>query len=170
MNTMMNYENNNGTNGNFDIQQLMNITGQTAMNVNNMSRQLGIVANAVDTIRDDVGTLTNRIDDLELNEEITTAQCEMIRELSEKRIVEILGNDSLERQKYFRIFIGRLYSDAKKNMCLGSKIDRTKKRDYQRVVDYIEAWIPSCGCATLRAKADANAKARLEAKKLGYTD
>lgn len=43
---MMNYENNNGTNGNFDIQQLMNITGQTAMNVNNMSRQLGIVANA----------------------------------------------------------------------------------------------------------------------------
>ena len=44
----------------------------------------------------------------------------------------------------------------------------TKKRDYQRVIDYIEAWIPSCGCAALRSKADANAKARAEAKALGY--
>lgn len=169
MNEMMNYgNNNNATNGNFDMQQLVNITGQTAMNVNNMSKQMGIIASTVDTIRTDVGTLTIRMDNLELNEEITTEQSERIRELAEKRIVEILGNDPLERQKYFKIFIGKLYSDAKKNAGLGSKIDRTKKREYQRVIDYIEAWIPSCGCASLRAKADANAKARLEAKKLGY--
>ena len=44
MNEMMNFENNNG---NFDMQQLMNITGQTAMNVNNMSKQLGVVASVV---------------------------------------------------------------------------------------------------------------------------
>ena len=49
-----------------------------------------------------------------------------------------------------------------------SKIARTRKGDYQRCIDYIEAWIPSCGCAELRSKADAYAKARLEAKKLGY--
>lgn len=167
MNEMMNYENKN-TNGNFDMQQLVNVAGQTAMNVNNMSKQLGIIVSTVDTIKTDVGALTIRMDNLELNEEITTEQSERIRELAEKRIVEILGNDPLERQKYFKIFIGKLYSDAKKNAGLGSKIDRTKKREYQRVIDYIEAWIPSCGCAALRTKADANAKARLEAKKLGY--
>lgn len=29
-------------------------------------------------------------------------------------------------------------------------------------------WIPSCGCAELRAKADRNAEARRKAKELGY--
>lgn len=73
-----------------------------------------------------------------------------------------------EQEKYFKIFIQRLCKDTRKNAGLGSKISRTHKRDYQRCIDHIEAWIPSCGCAELRAKADANAKARLEAKKLGY--
>lgn len=43
MNEMANY---NGNNENFDMQQLMNITGQTAMNVNNMSKQLGGCCNS----------------------------------------------------------------------------------------------------------------------------
>ena len=107
MNEMMNYENKN-TNGNFDMQQLVNVAGQTAMNVNNMSKQLGIIVSTVDTIKTDVGALTIRMDNLELNEEITTEQSERIRELAEKRIVEILGNDPLERQKYFKIFIGKM--------------------------------------------------------------
>lgn len=54
------------------------------------------------------------------------------------------------------------------NAGLGSKVARTKKCDYQRCIDYIESWIPSCGCAALRTKADANAKARREARELGY--
>ena len=86
----------------------------------------------------------------------------------EKRVLEIIGDDSLEVQKYFRIFVQRLYKETRQNAGLGSKISRTKKCDYQRCINYIEAWIPSCGCSALRAKADSNAKARLEAKKLGY--
>ena len=50
----MNQMINNESNVNYDMQQLMNITGQTAMNINNMSRQLGVVASAVDSIRTDV--------------------------------------------------------------------------------------------------------------------
>lgn len=76
----------------------------------------------------------------------------------------------MEVQKYLRIFIQRLYKETRQSAGLGSKVARTKKSDYQRCVDYIEAWIPSCGCASLRAKADANAKARLEARKLGYAN
>ena len=167
MNEMMNF-NNNGNDGNFDMQQLMNITGQTAMNVNNMSRQLGIVASAVDTLTGDVISIKDDILQLKMNEEITTTQQETIIELARKRVLEIIGDDPLEVKKYFKIFIQRLYKDTRQNAGLGSKIARTKKCDYQRCIDYIEAWIPSCGCASLRAKADANAKARLEAKKLGY--
>ena len=168
MNEMMNYGNNDMTNGNFDMQQLMNITGQTAMNLNNMSKQLGVVASAVNSLTDDVNTIKDDIFQLKMNEEITTTQQETIIELARKRVLEIIGDDPLEVKKYFKIFIQRLYKDTRQNAGLGSKIARTKKCDYQRCIDYIEAWIPSCGCAELRAKADANAKARLEAKKLGY--
>ena len=168
MNEMMNYRNNNVTNEKFDMQQLMNITGQTAMNLNNMSKQLGIVASAVNSLTDDVSTIKDDIFQLKMNEEITTTQQETIIELARKRVLEIIGDDPIEVKKYFKIFIQRLYKDTRQNAGLGSKIARTKKCDYQRCVDYIEAWIPSCGCAELRAKADANVKARLEAKKLGY--
>lgn len=153
---------------NFNMQQLMNITGQTAMNVNNMSKQLGIVATAVNALTDDVNSMKEDIFQLKENEEITTTQQETINESARRRIMEIIGNDPLENQKYFRIFVQRLYKETRQNAGLGSKIARTKKCDYQRCIDYIEAWIPSCGCAALRTKADINAKARLEAKKLGY--
>ena len=164
MNEMMK----NTTNENIDLKQIESIVGQTAMNVNGISKQMGIIATAVDSMRTDIGGLKDRMDYLELNEEITTTQQETIIELARKRVLEIIGNDPLEVKKYFKIFIQRLYKDTRQNAGLGSKIARTKKCDYQRCIDYIEAWIPSCGCAELRAKADANAKARLEAKKLGY--
>lgn len=164
MNEMMK----NITNENIDLKQIENIVGQTAMNVNGISKQMGIIATAVDSMRTDIGGLKDRMDYLELNEEITTTQQETIIELARKRVLEIIGDDPLEVKKYFKIFIQRLYKDTRQNAGLGSKIARTKKCDYQRCIDYIEAWIPSCGCAELRAKADANAKARLEAKKLGY--
>ena len=168
MNAIMNYENNNLETGNFDMQQLMNITGQTAMNVSNMSKQLGVVACAVNTLTDDVNTMKDDIAQLKMNEEITTTQQETIISLAKRRVLEIIGNNPLEIQKYMRIFIQKLYADARREAGLGSKIARTKKRDYQRVLDYIEGWNPKCGCAALRSKADANAKARLEAKALGY--
>lgn len=126
------------------------------------------LSNTVTGIDTRIGELSDDIEQLKMNEEITTTQQETIIELARKRVLEIIGDDPLEVKKYFKIFIQRLYKDTRQNAGLGSKIARTKKCDYQRCIDYIEAWIPSCGCAELRAKADANAKTRLEAKKLGY--
>jgi hypothetical protein len=131
-------------------------------------RLLGGLSNTVKTMDEKMSTISDDIEQLKMNEEITTTQQETIIELARKRVLEIIGDDPLEVKKYFKIFIQRLYKDTRQNAGLGSKIARTKKCDYQRCIDYIEAWIPSCGCASLRAKADANAKARLEAKKLGY--
>lgn len=155
---------------NYDLQELINITGQTALNINQMSKQMGILTSSISTIQNDIGNLTNRMDTLENIEEITTTQTEMIVESARKRILQIIGDDPLEVQKYFRVFIQSLYKDTRKFAGLGSKIARTRKCDYQRCLNYIEAWNPCCGCAALRAKADANAKARLEARMLGYTN
>lgn len=155
-------------NTNFDFQQLMNITGQTALNINNMSKQLGIITMSVNTLTDDMNSVKSDIEQLKLNEEVTTTQQETIIETAQKRVSEILGNDSYEREKYFKMFIRRCYTDTKHYAGLGSKIARTRKGDFQRVIDYIEAWVPSCGCAELRRKADEKAEARRRAREEGY--
>ena len=126
------------------------------------------LSSTVNNMDTKMSNLENDITQLKMNEEITTTQQETIIVAAKRRVLEIIGNDPLEIKKYMKIFIQKLYADTRNEAGLGSKIARTKKCDYQRCIDYIEAWIPSCGCATLRAKADANAKARLEAKKLGY--
>lgn len=70
---------------NYDMQQLMNITGQIGMNVKSMSNQLSIVTSAVNGLTDEVGKITGRIDQLELNEEVTTTQQETITEAAKKK-------------------------------------------------------------------------------------
>lgn len=152
----------------FDMQQLMNITGQTALNVNQMSKQMGILTSTINDIQDNLGNLTNRMDAIENTQEITTTQVDVITEMARKRVVQIIGDDSLEMTKYFRIFVQNLYKDARKYAGLSHRIERTQKHNYQRILDYIEAWNPQCGCASLRNRADQNAKARLKAKNLGY--
>lgn len=129
---------------------------------------LGGLSNKVTDIEQDVSGLNDKVFQLEQNEEITTAQSGTIRKCAQKRIIDILGDDPYERQKYFKTFIQRLYGDTRKHAGLGSQIDRTKKCDFQRCLDYIESWNPSCGSTELRAQADANAEARLKARENGY--
>lgn len=136
--------------------------------LNKQDRLLNGLSHTVSNMEESLGYVGNEIEQLKMNEEVTTTQQEILVETAQKRVCEILGNDPLEREKYFMIFIKRLYKDTRQNAGLGSKIARTKKGDYQRCIDFMEAWIPSCGCAELRSKADAYAKARLEATKLGY--
>lgn len=112
MNEMTNY---NGNNENFDMQQLMNITGQTAMNVNNMSKQLGVVATAVNSLTDDVNTMKEDIIKLKENEEITTTQQEMIIELARKRVIIIIGDDPLEIKNISK-FLFRGYTKIQDRM------------------------------------------------------
>lgn len=163
-------------------EEIMELVGKTAelsakntesttvilVKLEQQSKLLSGLANTVTNVQEDMNVLSNDMEQLKMNEEVTTTQQETIIESAQKRICEILGNDELERKKYFKIFIQRLYKDTRQNAGLGSKIARTRKGDYQRCLDYIEAWIPSCGCAELRAKADKNAEARRKAKELGY--
>ena len=156
------------TNNNFDMQTLMNIVGQSAMTTNQISQQLGIMANSVNTMRNDINGLKNDMEQIKLNEEITTTQQENIIEIARHRVCDILNFNDDDIHMYLKTFITRLYADTRDKAGLGSKIARTKKGDYQRVIDYIEAWIPECGCAELKLKADKRAESRRKAKELGY--
>ncbi|MCD7996394.1 MAG: hypothetical protein LUH21_04085 [Clostridiales bacterium] len=143
-------------------------TSDILRKLNHQGTLLGGLVTLMDGMNGTITTMSVDIEQLKLNEEVTTTQQEMLIETAQRRVCEILGTDSLEREKYFRIFIKRLYRDTRQNAGLGSKVARTKKGDYQRCLDYMEAWIPSCGCAELRQKADSNAEARRIAIELGY--
>lgn len=156
------------TKNNYDMQTLMNIVGQSAMTTNQISQQIGIVVNSVNTMKGEINTIKEDMFQLKYNEEVTTTQQENIIESARNRVSYILNYDNEEISKYFRTFIQRLYSDTRRCAGLGSKISRTKKGDYQRVIDYIEAWIPECGCAELKIEADTRAEARRKAKEAGY--
>ncbi len=148
MNEMINVNNNDG---NFDMQTLMNITGQNALIVNNLNQQMGIVTSSINSIRSDVGVIRDELDQLKLNEEITTDQAETIIERARSRVVTVLGEYD---KKYFKRFIARLYSDAKKYNGLGSSIYRTHKGNYQMVLNYVEAWMPYEETAEFKNKID----------------
>lgn len=152
----------------FDMQQLMNITGQTALNVNAISKQLGIVASAVDGIRSDVDALTERMDNVEKKEEITSQQAATLNRVIHKRVYDVIGDNMDEYTKYSKIFHASLYTDARKYAGMGNSYRATRKENFQRVIDYVEAWIPSCGVIALKNKADQRAEARRKARALGY--
>lgn len=154
----------------FDMQQLMNLCGQNMMTVNNLSRQMGLVANKVDSLDKCMTMLVDRVDGIELRSEIDSDQEERLRETVNKRVYEILHYDPLEIAKYSRRFFSRCWSDAKIDAGVAASYKATKKENYQRAIDYIEAWFPREGCAAFKDKIDEAAKAKRKALDEGYSN
>ena len=166
---------NRSDNNNFDMQTLINIVGQSATTVQGLiagvdetRRQIGLVATQMVDVKNDVSSLSNRMFQIENNEEITTEQVETIKKTAISRIREILGKDEYTWAKYFRTFIKRIYSDARANAGCGSKVDRTRKCNFQRVVDYMESWNPDDGVFKLMQVVDERAEAKKKAREEGY--
>lgn len=154
----------------FDMQQLMNLCGQNMMTVNNLSRQMGLVANKVDSLDKCMTMLVDRVDGIELRSEIDSDQEERIRKTVNKRVYEILHYDPFEIARYSRRFFSRCWSDAKRDAGVAASYKATKKENYQRAIDYIEAWLPREGCAAFKDKIDEAAKAKRKAQDEGYSD
>lgn len=139
--------------------------------IGEIKTQRQVIGNLTKSVADIDTAIKQLNDDFEifkLNEEVTDAQATSIRSACERRVCEILGENALERKKYFNIFIKNLYKDARKYGVLGSKIATTKKGNFQRCIDFAESWVPSCGCVALKERADRNAEANRKAKGLGY--
>lgn len=146
MNEIMNTKN---ATENFDMQTLMNLTGQNALMMNSLSQQMGIVTTTIDSMRGDMNIIKCDIEQLKYNEEITTDQAKNITEMAKHRVISLLGE---YEKTYFRRFIGRLYTEAKKDGGLGNTINRTHKGDYPRVINYIDAWCPYEGVTAFKQK------------------
>lgn len=94
------------------VNQLALVTKENSQNtaiilksLDSYNKMFVSVANSITNVNDKIDKLDSRIDNLEQNEEIATEQSERIRSCAQMRISEILGDDPLDRKKYYRIFI-----------------------------------------------------------------
>src|SRR5699024_7324842 len=86
--------------------------------------------------------IKDRMDNLELNEEITDEQVRIIQARIKQRVSKVLNYPSGNSSKYYRIFIANIYSTLRNNHSLGSKTATTKKKHFDTVIRGIDAWHP----------------------------
>lgn len=156
------------TGNNYSMQDVLNALGRTGDMLSGVASQMGLMATKVNNISDKVSALDERMGNLELNEEITEDMYKEIKHALNRHIDEILNHDPVQRAKYFRGFASKFYSEARKNTSCAYAMRRTKKRDYQSVLDYVEAWYPCCGAPALKREIDDRAELRRKLKEEGY--
>lgn len=171
---------------NFELQDVINIIGEQAvivkqngLDIGAINEQVGIISKKITRMDGDIGSIKDDIKDLKENEEITSEQVKRIKNTAKRRVYECLNINTFKESlmsdeeldnylKYFRTFIVHLYNDTKMYTGLASQIECTKKREYQRALDFIEAWTPKEGIEKLKLKIDTKAKRNRELKAAGY--
>ena len=90
----------------------------------------------------EIFNLKDRMDNLELNEEITDEQVREIQMRIKQRVTKILDYPNGDSDKYYQTFISNIYAYLRNNYSLGSRAATTKKKHYDTVMRGIEAWYP----------------------------
>lgn len=88
-------------------------------------------------------SIADRMDNLELNEEITDEQVRTIQSAIKSRVSKILNYPNSDSRKYYRTFISNIYSHLRHACNLGSRTATTRKKHYDTVMKGIEAWHPN---------------------------
>lgn len=86
--------------------------------------------------------IKDRMDNLELNEEITDEQVREIQTRIKGRVTKILNYPNGDSDRYYQTFISNIYGYLRNNYSLGSRTTTTKKKHYDTVMKGIEAWHP----------------------------
>ena len=136
-------------NGNDD---LLNIVRTTAMNVNSISEQMGLINTAVNEHTRRIVALESRLDGHERTETINRAQGRQMKRAVLSRVRELLeiklesgkvADESIETDVlYTSGFRNRLYFDAKTHSKMGETYPETLRVDFDEVMQYISSWYP----------------------------
>lgn len=150
---------------NYDLQTLMNLTGQNAEATNNLIGVVRGIATKVEGIETQVKDMSADINYLKNKSEIGYEQRRQIRDAVHTRVYGILdipfkrsdrtSADKLVVAKYASIFFNRCYSEVPRLGHLGSPYGMTTKENYDYALRDIEAWSPSQGVNSLKREADA---------------
>lgn len=131
---------------------LMQVVQLTAMNVNGISEQMGLLLKKVNGHDSRITDLENRMDKHERTETINRAECRRIRKAVMNRVNTLLeiefnggkvADSSIKADVLYRGgFISRCYTDAKNHSKMGESYSETLRVDFDEVIAYIDAWQP----------------------------
>ena len=106
------------------------------------------------------------------SEKLTPRECAQIRSEINQRVSNILDlkySDGVltdrslkEREKYFPMFINKIYSELKESGVLADRVNDTLHSEFNNAVESIRGWKPKQGIQKLKTKADKNRLARLK--------
>ena len=132
---------------------LMKVVQLTAMNVQGISQQMGILTTAVQDLQTDMTSVKDRMQNYEDELRITRSQGKALKKSILNRVSVLLNisfvnghvaDECIETdQKYRGGFISRCYVDAKQSGLMAECYWETARRDYDRCIEFIEAWVPN---------------------------
>lgn len=135
-----------------NMNQLLQITQNTAMSVNAQAKQMGLILGTVEELKQDVGSIKGELANLKQETTVTRFQANRIQSAIHSRVASLLklkfdggkvADESIETDhKYRGGFISRCYTDARRKSKLGTPYYMTLRCDFNEVIEYIESWEP----------------------------
>lgn len=131
-----------------------------------MQLLIGDLTTKYNNSSDKIENHEERLVTLEYNEEITDKQAQFIVDSVNQRVSELLDHDLELKCRYTAIYSKNLYIYLKRSCGMGSKLRTTAKKDYDSVINGINAWHPNH--VNLRKKADKYEEIRQEKKNSNF--
>lgn len=135
-----------------NMDQLLQITQNTAMSVSAQSKQMGLILGNINDLKQDVSAIKDEMEVLKHETTVTRHQACRLQNAIHQRVAMLLGlqfdggrvsDESIGTDKRYRGgFISRCYMDARRKSKLGTPYYATLRCDFQDTLDYIEAWEP----------------------------
>ena len=177
----MSYDLSNGEK-NFSMQDLANIVGQNALQMQTVISTVQSTAKEVKKISDDFDdfkaeTRAN-IKDIRENGEIETEDVDLIKNLVHRKVIEILGLPldvprrkwTSEQLAYYKLYSGAVYGacyrEVRAKGHFAGKTPKTRAKNLKDAIKDVESWYPAYGLETLKLKAEKDRAARIEKERL----
>ena len=147
------------------------------LNISSLGEQVGVIKTSVTKLRGDVDCLKEDLQGVKDDMRITRSQSKQIRRAVIGRVNNVLGiefeggkvkdGDIPCDVKYRQGFIARCYTDAKRAGVLAECYSDTPRRDYDKALEYIEAWVPEVdgGTSEYKRYLDLRAEAKRKEKR-----
>lgn len=149
---------------------LSNIVQQTALNVQAMAQQMGLLVAGFNDLKSHMNVTDQKLEQMdtrmtgwEERERISVSEANRLRKAIHARCFYLLGiehsnghvteDSAADYKRYFGRFCNRCYTDARNKSRLGTPYYDTRKEDYEEVMKYIQDWEPEVSYAGLTGAA-----------------
>ena len=151
-----------------DMQELLRITQNTAMNTSNLSEQMGLLSMTATEHDQRITALETWKDRHILTETVSHPEYDNIYNAVHNRAKYLLGLRYDEngyildecrpiRDKYYGKLVSKIWSDSKRKSRVARSYRDTLKRDYDEVISYLDAYVPDGGMQAFREYVDKKA-------------